>query len=101
MLLDMVTAPPECLGYQPCDRERDLVQTIDTIRYKALIQCRPGLEASPRTPFVALGTMGNENVVIKASINDYEYGMLQKLAGLQVQNIPKVCLNGQFENGLR
>ncbi|RPB27770.1 hypothetical protein L211DRAFT_845789 [Terfezia boudieri ATCC MYA-4762] len=102
MLLDLVTAPGDCLGYIPFDREKDLVQTINTIRYKALIQCtKTGRDANSRYTFVALGIMEEEDVVIKGSINDYECVLLKRLASLQVQHIPNVCLDGQFENGLR
>ncbi|KAF8424469.1 kinase-like domain-containing protein [Terfezia claveryi] len=101
MLLDLVTAPGDCLGYIPFDREKDLVQTINTIRYKALIQCKTGRDANSRYTFVALGIMEEEDVVIKGSINDHECVLLKRLASLQVQHIPNVCLDGQFENGLR
>ncbi|RPB19639.1 hypothetical protein L211DRAFT_853024 [Terfezia boudieri ATCC MYA-4762] len=91
MLLDFVTAPGDCLGYIPFDREKDLVQTINTIRYKALIQCKTGRDANSRYTFVALGIMEEEDMVIKGSINAHEFCKF---------NIPNVCLDGQFETGL-
>lgn len=101
MLLDMATAPKECIGCLPFDREKDLVQTIDAIKYKALIEYKTSPKPNPRITFVALGILEEEDVVIKASTNEHEHVILQKLASLQVQNMPNVCLSGQFDNSLR
>ncbi|CAG8516980.1 2456_t:CDS:2 [Paraglomus occultum] len=97
MLVKLVTAPQEILGYIPPTAEQHIIESsIPNFTFTSIIRRR----SSNRGSFIALGINDNgEMAIVKSSTNtnDREYYIIQELASFKIEFIPKVYFHGTFK----